>query len=299
MSGLLTNKTALVTNVSTKLGYAIAQRLGFAGANVFISDAHDQKLRKSVHGLKELGLNVAGAVVDVTDPKHREQLFEEVDKKFNGLDVLVVNPLVNTQKGAILDSTKMDFDKTYNQILTTPFKLAKSAVPLLEKSSNGSIVFISSIAGFSPFEDIGLYSAAQTGLLGLVKASAISLAQRKIRVNSVSLGMMRDDASGGFWTTADDDQLAQLSQVIPLGRVAKNTDSTALIEFLASDRASYITGENCIVNDEDHSASGQLVPSSTPDFGGRIHGQKRLGAGTREKGVQNRRRSRYHRERRN
>ena len=78
MSGLLGGKTVLITNISTPLGYSIAQRLGFAGANLFFSDAHDKKLRKAVHKLKEHGLNVSGAVVDVNNKDHRKQLFEEV-----------------------------------------------------------------------------------------------------------------------------------------------------------------------------------------------------------------------------
>ena len=105
-----------------------------------------------------------------------------------------------------------------------------------------------SFAGFSPFEDIGLYSATQTAILGLCKAVAQSLGKKKIRVKSVCLGMMRDDGTGAFWSDADEEQLNQLAKMIPLGRIPKNSECTALVEFLASDRAKYITGENCIVN---------------------------------------------------
>lgn len=83
MSALLKGKSALITNISTPLGYSVAQRLGFSGAELFVADSHDQKLRKAVHKLKELGLSVAGAVVDVNINDHRQKLFEEVSFLMN------------------------------------------------------------------------------------------------------------------------------------------------------------------------------------------------------------------------
>ena len=84
---------------------------------------------------------------------------------------------------------------------------------------------MTSFAGFSPFEDIGLYSATQTAILGLCKSVAQSLGKKKIRVNSVCLGMMREDGTGAFWSDADDEQLNQLAKMIPLGRIPKNSDN--------------------------------------------------------------------------
>uniref|UniRef100_A0AC35F3B8 Uncharacterized protein n=2 Tax=Panagrolaimus sp. PS1159 TaxID=55785 RepID=A0AC35F3B8_9BILA len=251
MSILLNDKTILITNVSNKLGQALSQRLGFAGANLFVSDSNDQKLRKTTHDLKKLGLKVTGAVVDVTVNEQRKQLFDEIEKKYGGLDVLVANPLTNTVKGEIISSTKMEFDDVYNKNLTTPFKLCRDAVPLLSKAKNGgSVIFLTSFAGYSPFEEIGLYSAVSTGLLGLTKAASIDLAKKNIRVNSVVLGMMVNDGSGAFWSdeSGDEARLSQLSKLIPLGRIPKSSEATAFVEFLASSRSRYITGENCVVN---------------------------------------------------
>lgn len=107
---------------------------------------------------------------------------------------------------------------------------------------------MTSFAAYSPLEDIGLFSAAQSGLLGLCKAASISLAPKKIRINAVALGMMKEDGSNGFWNDADDKQIQNLESVIPLGRIPKSYECTALVEFLASDRATFITGENCVVN---------------------------------------------------
>uniref|UniRef100_A0A914XV04 Uncharacterized protein n=1 Tax=Panagrolaimus superbus TaxID=310955 RepID=A0A914XV04_9BILA len=250
MGILLNDKIILITNCSTPLGKAIAQRLGFSGANLFVSDSNEQKLRKATHDLKELGLKVTGAVVDVAISDQRKQLFDEVEKKYGGLDVLVVNNPVNNIKGEISSNTKMEFDEIYSKYLTTPFKLCRDAVPLLSKSGKGgSVILMTSFAAYSPFEEIGLYSACATGLLGLTKAASLDLAKKNIRVNSVALGMMLNDSTGAFWSNEKDEaRIQQLSTLIPLGRVPKSSECTALIEFLASSRSRYVTGENCVVN---------------------------------------------------
>lgn len=106
---------------------------------------------------------------------------------------------------------------------------------------------LTSIAGFTAFYDIGLYSSAQTGVLGLCKALAQSLARDNIRVNSVATGMLSDDGTNGLWTQGDKCADDQLAPMIPLQRIGNSHDIGGLVEFLASDRARYITGENLCV----------------------------------------------------
>lgn len=130
----------------------------------------------------------------------------------------------------------------------------------IKQFRNGaSIILVSSIAGFTPFADIGLYSSAQTGVLGLCKALAQNLAHRRIRVNSVCMGMFEDDGTGAIWSSCSSGAKNTTSQevnhirnalvdLIPMGRLARATDCTGLIEFLASAHSSYITGENIPLN---------------------------------------------------
>lgn len=123
----------------------------------------------------------------------------------------------------------------------------------MQFSDGASVIFVSSIAGFTPFNDIGLYSSAQTGVLGLCKALAQSLAKRQIRVNSICMGMFEDDGSGALWSSCSGAKTTSiqveqtrnaLSNLIPLGRLARATDCAGAVEFLASNQSSYITGEN-------------------------------------------------------
>lgn len=104
------------------------------------------------------------------------------------------------------------------------------------------------MAGFTPFYDIGLYSSAQTGMLGLCKALAQSLARDNIRVNAVATGMLTDDGTNGLWTLGDKCANDSLSPMIPLQRIGNANDIGTTVEFLASDRASYITGETLVVS---------------------------------------------------
>ncbi|CAD5206492.1 unnamed protein product [Bursaphelenchus okinawaensis] len=247
MSGGLYGKTVLVTNAADAIGQAISRRLGLAGAKLFLTDSDQSKLEKTVGELGDKGIVANGAVFDPTIQDHRQKMFEEVTKKYKNLDSIVLNPGKNSVTGDIAANSKMQFDRVFTQFLTVPFQLASAAYPLLQTSKNGSVVLLSSIAGYTPFVDIGLYSTVQTSVLGLTKALAIDMSKKNVRVNSVVLGMFKDDGCGCVWNTDDDNVRSSLEGLIPLGRIAQPKDCAGLVEFLISDRSKYISGENCPV----------------------------------------------------
>jgi dehydrogenase/reductase SDR family protein 4 len=173
--------------------------------------------------------------------------------------VAILSHEPNTVHGDITDASEADFDSVYTNYVTTPFLTCQSALPLLEKSTTGpSVILFTSIAGYTPFVDVGLFSAAKTAQLGLCKALAQSLARRRIRVNSVCLGMFVDDGSSAAWTkcsptrkrSAEEVEATQrqLGQLIPAGRVAGSDDCAGLVAFLASEASCYITGENVVLS---------------------------------------------------
>lgn len=106
---------------------------------------------------------------------------------------------------------------------------------------------LSSIAGFTTFLDVGLYSSVQTGVLGLTKALAKDMAKNKVRVNSVVVGMVKEDGSKSIWDEPSDETRQALEPLIPIGRLGQPKDCAGLVEFLISDRAKFISGENCPV----------------------------------------------------
>ncbi|KAH7728448.1 metallopeptidase family M24 containing protein [Aphelenchoides avenae] len=259
-AGSLAARIALVTNVSTSLGYSIARRLGQAGAQLIVGDMNETKLKNAVEGLNAVGIKARGAVCDVRSKEQREELFKQIADKEKALDCLVLNPTENTTRGDIIAASPCELEQIYLNLLTVPFQLCQGALPLLEKSKQGSVVLVTSVAGYTSFQDIGLYSAASTGVLGMTKALSQSLARRRIRVNSVALGMMQEDSSGAFWN--DPQTHHHMTSMIPLGRIAKNTECAATVEFLLSDRASYITGENCAITGASSEYSSRRVQLS-------------------------------------
>ncbi|TKR92566.1 hypothetical protein L596_007194 [Steinernema carpocapsae] len=217
----LAHRTALVTNVSTQLGYAVARRFGLAGAQIVVSDQDAKKTSDAVEGLQSLGVKVLGGVADIHSGDHRRALLELIENKFQRLDVVVLNADENTTKGDILESTKAEVEDMYQKYLTTPFRMCQQAYPLLSKSPNGSIIFTSSVAAYTPLVDLGLYSAAQTAVLGMVKALAISAGSHGIRVNSVVAGMMSGDGTGAVWSRSNEEIENQIKNMIPSGEWAK------------------------------------------------------------------------------
>ncbi|KAI6233033.1 hypothetical protein M3Y99_00964300 [Aphelenchoides fujianensis] len=239
-------KVALITNsVSTGVATAIGRRLGLAGARLILTDPNEQKLRSTVAEFKDVGIKAFGAAVDLSKNEQRKEFFQKIKEKTEVFDVIVPCFPPNRVEGDIANTTKMQLDEAYDQVLTTPFRTIKQALPFLLNSKNPSIVFALSFASYTSFFDIGLsILATQTAALGMVKAMAKDLGKQRIRVNSVVHGMLTDDGSRAMWTQNDKEIINGLSSLIPIGRVGKGTDCAPVVEFLASDRALYITGEN-------------------------------------------------------
>ncbi|KAI1726360.1 enoyl-(Acyl carrier protein) reductase domain-containing protein [Ditylenchus destructor] len=131
-------------------------------------------------------------------------------------------------------------------LVKASFLLCQEAVPYLEKSANGNIVFVSSVAGYSPIEGVGAYSIMKTALLGVSKSLSQSLAHRKIRVNSIAPGIIRTDFSKAI--REDSPKQFEVDRLIPIGRYGEADECASAVSFLVSDEARYMTGETIGIN---------------------------------------------------
>ncbi|KAJ8964515.1 hypothetical protein NQ314_004810 [Rhamnusium bicolor] len=240
----LYGKIAVVTASTDGIGLAIAQRLAQEGAKVIISSRKENNVQEAVKKLCSEGLDVKGLVCHVSKAADRQKLFEEAHK-IGGLDILVSNAAVNPEVGDVLDCSENSWDKIFEVNVKSSFLLAKEAVPLLRQSKAGRIIFISSIAGFQPFDLLGAYSVSKTALLGLTKAAALQLAPDDITVNCIAPGVIKTKFSSAL-TSNEDAELEILSR-IPLNRLGKPHDISGAVAFLASDDGAYITGENIVI----------------------------------------------------
>lgn len=135
-----------------RIGLAIAKRLATDGANVVISSRKADNVTRAIAELQAEGLtNVFGMRCHVGSRDDRHALFTETVRRYGGLDILVSNAAVNPAVGQILDATEEAWDKIFEINVKAAFLLAKEARPLIKKRGGGSIVFVSSIAGFNPF----------------------------------------------------------------------------------------------------------------------------------------------------
>ncbi|XP_075067379.1 dehydrogenase/reductase SDR family member 4-like isoform X1 [Mixophyes fleayi] len=247
----LQGKVALVTASTNGIGLAIARRLAQDGARVLLSSRRQQNVDHAVQKLKGEGLDVDGTVCHVGKSEDRERLVNTAVQKFGGVDILVSNAAVNPFAGNILDSTEDVWDKILDINVKAAFLLVKLVVPKMQERGGGSIVIVSSLAGFTPFPALGPYSVSKTALLGLTKALAPELTQLNIRVNCLAPGLIRTKFSSALWK--NESVLEQLTTSLGISRIGEPEDCAGAVSFLCSPDAAYITGETVVVSGGGHS----------------------------------------------
>ncbi|KAE9556433.1 hypothetical protein FO519_000318 [Halicephalobus sp. NKZ332] len=242
----LTDRVAIVTASTKGIGFAIAKRLGMDGASVIVSSRKQQNVDEAVTALKHEGVDCAGIVAHVGIDEDRRKLIDFTLERFGKLDILVSNAAVNPTYGDLMNVTDSQWDKLVNVNVKSAFLLSQLSIPHLEKSGNGNIVFVSSIAGHSPIEGIGAYSIMKTALLGVNKALSQNLARKNIRVNAIAPGVIRTDFSQMLWS--DGPAKLDTDRYVALGRFGEADECASAVSFLVSDGASYMSGEVIGVN---------------------------------------------------
>ncbi|XP_058830287.1 dehydrogenase/reductase SDR family member 4 [Topomyia yanbarensis] len=242
----LQGKVAVVTASTDGIGYAIAERLGQEGAKVVISSRKEQNVARAVDQLTKAGLDVTGVKCHVATSADRKALFEKAVEKYGGIDILVSNAAVNPEVGGVLEASESAWDKIFEVNVKCSFLLAKEVLPYIRQRKGGSIVFVSSIAGFQPFSLLGAYSVSKTALFGLTKAASQDLASENIRVNCIAPGIIKTKFAAALHESevAKETALAQ----IPMGRFGDPKEISSVCAFLVSNDASFITGETIVAS---------------------------------------------------
>lgn len=247
----LQGKVALVTASTEGIGLAIARRLGQDGARVLLSSRKQQNVDRAVQDLRKEGIEVEGTVCHVGNKEDRQRLIETAVQRFGGVDILVSNAAVNPFAGSILESNEEVWDKILDVNVKATFLLVKLVVPKMQERGGGSIVIVSSVAGFTPFPSLGPYSVSKTALLGLTKALAPELSPLNIRVNCLAPGLIRTKFSSALWK--NEAVCEHLMSTLGISRIGQPDDCAGAVSFLCSPDASYITGETIVVSGGSHS----------------------------------------------
>ncbi|XP_004647500.1 dehydrogenase/reductase SDR family member 4 isoform X1 [Octodon degus] len=241
----LANKVALVTASTDGIGFAISRRLAQDGAHVVISSRKQQNVDRAVATLKGEGLSVTGTVCHVGKAEDRKQLVATAVKLHGGIDILVSNAAVNPFFGNLMDVTEDVWDKILDINVKATALITKEVVPEMEKRGGGSVVIVSSIAGFSPFPGLGPYNVSKTALLGLTKNLALELAPKNIRVNCLAPGLIKTNFSSVLWM--DKAREDNIKESMRIRRLGKPEECAGIVSFMCSEDASYITGETVVV----------------------------------------------------
>lgn len=232
-------KTALVTGASRGIGRAIALTLAAKGYAVALNYAGSQAAAEAVKGEIEAAGGKAFTIQgDVSKAEDVDRIFKTIKEEFGQLDVLVNNAGI-TRDGLLIRMKEESWDAVLSTDLKSDFLTIKAAAQMMMRKKNGSIINIASVVGIMGNIGQANYAAAKAGVIGLTKACAKELAARNIRVNAVAPGFIATDMTDAI---PEKNKEAMLT-AIPLGRMGLAEDVAKAVSFLASDDASYITGQ--------------------------------------------------------
>jgi 3-oxoacyl-[acyl-carrier protein] reductase len=240
---MLENNVALVTGASRGIGHQIALTLAGAGAKVIGTSTTPEGAAKLTAELASHGYNGRGAVLDVGNPVSIEALMSDLETA-GEMPTILVNNAAITRDTLLLRMKPEDWDQVLTTNLTSVFRLSKACLRRMMKERRGRIINLTSIVGLTGNPGQANYSAAKAGLLGFTKSLAREVASRGITVNAVAPGFIDTDMTRAL----NDEQRTALLGQIPTGRLGRPADIAAAVLFLASESASYITGETLHVN---------------------------------------------------
>lgn len=234
----LEGKVAVVTGGSRGIGRAIALGLSARGAKVVIGARNPEAAQKVVAEIEAAGAEGIAVAADISREAEADGLIQTGLKRFGRLDILVNNAGI-TKDGLLIRMKEEDWDAVLDVNLKGAFFTTRAALRPMLRAQSGRIVNISSVAGTMGIPGQANYSASKAGLIGFTKAVAKEVASRSITVNAVAPGFIETEMTA---VLSEDRKKSYLGQ-IPMGRFGAAEEVAALVSFLVSEAASYITGQ--------------------------------------------------------
>jgi NAD(P)-dependent dehydrogenase (short-subunit alcohol dehydrogenase family) len=235
-----------VTGGGRGIGKAITKRLVAAGANVAIASRKLENLTATADEFAELPGKILPVECHVGRKDQLEALVATVEKELGTIDILVNNSATNIGQGPSLEVTDEMLDKMIEVNIKAALRLVRLTVPKMIEKKKGSIINIASIAGLRPQPGGLLYSFTKAGLIMMTRTWAVEFGQKGVRVNAIAPGLIQTDFSEFFWKNESHRKRIEATQPVPY--VGQPDEIGFLALYLASDEASYVTGQVMVVD---------------------------------------------------
>ena len=236
---MLKGKTAVVTGASRGIGRAIAIKLAKLGANIVVNYRNSvEAVQEVVKEIEALGVKALAVQCDISNFSDVESMMKQSMAEFGSIDILVNNAGI-TKDGLLMRMKEEEFDSVIDINLKGAFNCTRHVSAIMLKQRSGRIINISSVSGLTGNAGQVNYSSAKAGIVGMTKAVAKELASRGVTCNAVAPGYIQTDMTEGL----SDKVKETIMNNIPLKRLGSAEDVASTVAFLASEEASYITGQ--------------------------------------------------------
>jgi len=236
----LDGKTALVTGASKGIGFAIAKAMAESGAKVMLSSRKQEQLEKAA---AEINGEVDVFAANAGEPEQAEAAVDATLQRFGALDVLVNNAATNPHFGKAIDVDLPRYDKTFQVNVRGLLVWSQLAYKKLMQEHGGNVINIASIGGMHYGSFIGVYDTTKAAVIYLTKHLAAELSPN-VRVNAIAPGLVKTDFAKALYESGEE----SVAAMIPLKRLGVPDDIAPAAVFLASDAASWVTGEVLVVD---------------------------------------------------
>ena len=249
------NKIALVTAASQGLGKAAAIELANEGTKLAICSRNEEKINETAEEIQKLsGSEVLPVKADLDNKEDIENLLKEIEKKFDTVDILV-NNTGGPKAGFFDDLSDEDWLKTFESTFLSAVRVTRKVLPFMKKNKWGRIVNISSVSAKQPIDNLMLSNGIRMSIHGWAKTLSNQLASDNILINNVCPGFTHTERVDGLIRaqvensdSSHEDIIETIARDIPAKRIGQANELAALVAFLSSEKASYITGQSIAVD---------------------------------------------------